>query len=244
MRRVVLCAASVLLAASLSAGEAATLDTDPHLMAWWKFDETEGTKAADASAHARHGVLEGGLTFAKGSVEGRVGKALQFGAGGVVRIPGYKGVTGTQARTVAAWIKTTRPQGELCSWGAEEFGAKWVFGHIRGRVGVSPHGGYYYMNPETHDGKWHHVVIVLAAAETPNLHDHAKVYKDGAPAQVHDIGLLDLWPIKTGDQLEVRIGNRFEGAIDDLRVYDRPLADDEVKALFELKSDKPLPKKG
>ena len=35
-------------------------------------------------------------------------------------------------------------------------------------------------------------------AELPNLHDDVTLYLDGAPAEIHDIGLLDLWPIQTG----------------------------------------------
>lgn len=237
-------AASVLmmpfLAALLGAAEPVTLDADPHLMAWWKLDETEGTTARDSSPHGRHAELKGGLSFAKNSVAGRAGKAVSVGGGGVIEAAGYKGVTGATARTVTAWIKTERPQGEIIAWGRNEFGAMWTFGFIRGRVGVTPKGGYFYMNPETHDGKWHHVAIVLAAAEAPNLHDHAALYKDGAPAEIHDIGLLDMYPIATGSGIDVRIGARFEGALDDVRIYDRALAAEEIKALFDLRGDTPI----
>ena len=61
-------------------------------------------------------------------------------------------------------------------------------------------------------------------------------------AEIHDIGLLDLWPIDTGSDLDVRIGRRFKGLIDDVRIYDRALSEDEIKTLFELKSNRPLPK--
>ncbi|HAK94428.1 MAG TPA: hypothetical protein DCM87_05365 [Planctomycetes bacterium] len=228
------------LAALLGAAEPVTLDTDPHLMARWKFDEVEGTKALDSSPHGRHAELKGGLSFAKNSVAGRAGKALSVGGGGTIEAAGYKGVAGAAARTVAAWIKTTRPEGEIVAWGRNDFGAMWTFQFIRGRVGVTPKGGYFYMNSATHDGEWHHVAIVLAAAETPNLHDHAALYKDGAPAEIHDIGLLDMFPIATGSEIDVRIGARFEGALDDVRIYDRALAAEEIKALFELRSDTPL----
>jgi len=66
------------------------------------------------------------------------------------------------------------------------------------------------------------------------------LYLDGEPAEIHDIGLLDLWPIQTGQDLDVRIGRGLKGSLDDLRIYDRPLSDEEVKALFELRTDRPL----
>jgi len=40
----------------------------------------------------------------------------------------------------------------------------------------------------------------------PNLHDDVKLCKDGAPAEIDDIGLLDLWPVETGESQDVRIG--------------------------------------
>lgn len=221
-----------------------TLDTDPHLTGWWKFDETSGKIAADSSGHNRKGTLEEGLSFDKGSAPGRIAKALKLsGEEGFVKIKDYKGVVGTKPRTVTAWIKTTRSRGQIISWGAEDGGKMFNFCFIRGRVGISPRGGYYYMNDPVHDDQWHHVAAVIKETELPNLHDDAVLYLDGVIAEIHDIGLLDLWPIDTGSDLEVTIGDGFEGLIDDVRIYDRALSDEEVMALFKLQSDRPLAKK-
>ena len=212
--------------------EPANLDSDPHLAARWTLDDTSGTTAADASKHGRKGTLKGGLSFDKHSVAGRVGKALAFdGKAGVVEAAGYNGVSGTRPRTVAAWIKTKSSRGEILAWGQADFGKMWTFGFIRGRVGVTPSGGYLYMNDPVHDDAWHHVAVVVEKAERPNLHDHVKLYRDGEPAAIHDIGLLDLWPIDTGNAMDVRIGARFNGLIDDVRIYDRALTSSEIKAL-------------
>ncbi len=220
---------------------AVSLDDDPHLVGWWKFDESTGKTAVDSSKQAHPGTLEGGLSFETNSVPGRVGKALKFvGNDDGVRITGYKGITGIQARTVAVWIKTAASSGDLVSWGANEHGQMWTFGHVRGRIGVTPKGGYLYMKAGTHDDAWHHVAVTVEAADPPNLHDQVKLYHDGEVAEIDDIGLLDLWPIETGDSLDVRIGAGFRGILDDLRLYDRPLTEDEIKALFRLESDRPL----
>lgn len=220
-----------------------TLDTDPNLAGWWKFDEVSGETAADSSQHSRKGTLKEGMSFEKDSASGRVGKALKFGRGdGYVQITKYKGVTGTRPRTVAAWIKTTESNGEILSWGLDDYGKMWIFSFIRGRVGVTPNGGYLYMNEEVHNDKWHHVAAVVAEAELPNLHDDVKLYLDGEPAEIHDIGLLALWPVDTGSDLDVRIGRKFKGLIDDVRIYDRALSENEINALFKLQGSKPLPK--
>jgi hypothetical protein len=79
-------------------------------------------------------------------------------------------------------------------------------------------------------------------AELPNLYDDVKLYKDGVLAEIHDIGLLDLWPIDTGKDLDVTIGDGLKGSIDDVRLYDRALSEDEINAIFKLQSNKPLTK--
>jgi hypothetical protein len=241
-------AAVLVTAASISfpllaadSARAVSLDGDPHLVGWWKFDETTGKTAADSSKPAHQGTLEGALSFDTNSVPGRVGKALKFeGNNDGVRIAGYKGITGTQARTVAVWIKTAASSGDLVSWGTNEHGKMWTFGHVRGRIGVTPKGGYLYMKAGTRDDAWHHVAVTVEAAAPPNLHDHVKLYRDGELAEIDDIGLLDLWPLETGDSLDVCIGRGFKGSLDDLRLYDRTLSEDEIKALFRLQSDRPL----
>ena len=92
------------------------------------------------------------------------------------------------------------------------------------------------------DDKWNKIAAVVTEAELPNLHDDVKLYKDGQIAEIDDIGLLDLWPLTTGKEMDVRIGRGYIGLIDDLRLYDRALSEDEVKTVFELRTNLPLPK--
>lgn len=223
------------------ADEPITLDTDPNLASWWKFDETAGKTAADASKHERVATFRAELSFDKNSAAGRIGQAVRLdGQEGFLEVPKYKGISGTRPRTLATWIKTTTASGEIVSWGTPDFGKMWTLGFIRGRVGVTPHGGYLYMNAETHDDRWHHVAVVVRQAEAPNLYDDVTLYLDGQVAVIHDIGLLDLWPIDTGSELDVRIGRNFKGLIDDLRIYSRALSEDEIHALFTLDTNRPL----
>lgn len=207
----------------------AQVSLETGLIGWWKFDETSGTTAADSSPAGHAGTLERGASF----VPGRIGNAVAFdGKAACVRIPGFKGVTGPKPRTVAAWIKTPKAAGEIVRWGSEKPGKLWQFGFIRGHVGVSPKGGYLYMQAALHDDAWHHVAVVVQEAAPPNLHDHVRLYVDGQRAEIHKIGLLDLWPIETGDNLDVMIGRGFKGLIDDLRIYQRALREEEILALF------------
>ena len=211
-------------------------------MGWWKFDESAGKTAADSSQHNRKGTLSGGLSFDKNSVEGKFGKALKLAKADTVEIKGYKGVTGTKPRTVTASIKTTQTSGDIVLWGTNDSGKQFRLGHIRGRIGFTPYGGYYYMKEYTKDDKWHHVAVVIMEADLPDIHDDVRLYLDGEIAEIDDIGLLGLLPIETGDELDVRIGGGYEGLIDDVRIYDRALSIDEVKAICQGKSDKSLGK--
>jgi hypothetical protein len=209
-------------------------DVSRGLAGWWNFDETSGATAEDSSGQGRNGTLKGGASFDKDSMEGRTGKALNFaGEGAEVQIEGYKGISGTAPRTVAAWIKTEHNDGRILSYGREEGGAMFMFCFIRGRVGVTPKGGYLYMNDKISDNNWHHVAAVVEEAELPNLHDDVKVYKDGEIAEIHDIGILDLWPIDTASDSDVIIGQGFRGALDDVRLYDRALSQKEIELLFK-----------
>jgi hypothetical protein len=222
--------------------EMVTLDTDPNLVGWWKFDEESGKTAADSSKHKRKGELKGNLSFENDSVPGRIGKALRLDDDNdYIQITNYKGVTGTKARTISAWVKTKNQQGEFVSWGSDDFGQMFIFGIIRrSGIGITPNGGYLYSGSKVHDDAWHHVAVVVDDVELPNLHDDVRLYQDGELAEIHDIGLLDLWPINTGSDLDVRIGRKLNGLIDDVRIYDRPLSENEMKAIFRLKSDRPL----
>ncbi len=241
-KRIVLLLAAGLLG-SLSPGWSAPpagsppragLDSEPSLVGWWKLHESTGTTAKDSSPRGHDAVLEGGLTFENRSAPAPVGTALKLnGKGECLLVRGFKGVSGTRPRTLAAWIKTAAPTGEIMAWGTNEFGKMWTFGFVRSRIGVTPKGGYLYMNAETHDDVWHHVAVVVQEAETPNLHDHVALYLDGAKAIIHDIGLLDLWPIDTGSDQDVRIGRGFNGLLADVRLYERALAEEEIQSLYE-----------
>jgi hypothetical protein len=207
------------------------------LVGWWKFDEAMGITAADSSGHGREGTLKGAgsLSFDSGSVEGRIGKGLNIGDSDYIEITGYKGILGTAPRTVTAWIKTKTHNGHILDWGRDEGGQMFIFGYIRDGVGVTPQGGYLYMDDKTNDDTWHHVAAVVNEAELPNLHDDVTLYRDGEVATIHRIGLLDLWPIDTPSGMDVAIGKGFEGAVDDVRIYERALSAEEIRLLFTAK---------
>ena len=88
------------LGMSLLVSVPCALADDPALMGWWKFDGD----ALDSSGHDRHGTLQGSPIFGPGVF----GQALALEANpDYVTIDGYKGILGTHAFSIAAWIQTT-----------------------------------------------------------------------------------------------------------------------------------------
>lgn len=83
------------------------LDTaaSPRLVGYWRFDETSGTVAEDASRYGHHGTLE--KLGARPWTTGRVGGAIDFPAGKLgqgVRVPITPVLDGLRAFTVVAWV--------------------------------------------------------------------------------------------------------------------------------------------
>ena len=95
------------------------------LMAHWPFD----ANAEDAKGN-HDGALNGNAAIVTALGQHIVGDgALSLdGTGDFVSISGYKGITGRQARTCAAWIKTSTINAnnvDILYWGQAATGAKW-----------------------------------------------------------------------------------------------------------------------
>ena len=93
----IILALSSYVAAAGATSKPVTLDTDPNLVGWWRFDETAGTLAADSSGHKRDATLRGDCSFDKNSAPGKSGKAIRFDAkDAVIEVKDYKGIAGTR----------------------------------------------------------------------------------------------------------------------------------------------------
>ena len=208
---------------------------DMSLLGFWNFDTSSGYTARDSSPRGiRNGVL---INMDQSAwVEGNVGNALQFdGVDDYVQIIDFKGVAGLKSRTCGAWIRTTDVEGQIVSWGSDGvLGGRWVFatqseGYLRLEVGA----GFIEGSTQVCDGQWHHVVCVLDSDVSLNVSE-VKLYVDG---------VVDMPSVVVGEEIDtipgqdVMIGlwqsgpSYFRGCIDEVRLYDRPLSDEEIAAL-------------
>ncbi|MFH1719154.1 MAG: LamG-like jellyroll fold domain-containing protein, partial [Planctomycetota bacterium] len=208
--------------------------SDPSLVGWWKLDEGSGATVVDYSGYDHHGTIRGSTFWTEGYDLG----SLEFtGAGDYVEMIGYVGVTGTNPRTTTAWIRTTTPNRTIISWGLNVAGQKWrVRSDATGGLRAEVNGGYNYGVTNITDGLWHHVAVTFEDDGTPDALD-LKLYVDGqmdATADIQDE------PIDTAATGVVRIGESpwhnapFVGLIDDVRIYDKALTQEEIQLVMRI----------
>ncbi|MBE0537185.1 MAG: CotH kinase family protein, partial [Phycisphaerae bacterium] len=201
--------------------------TEQNLAARWKLDETIETTAADASGLNRHGDLVGQPSW--NPFGGRIDGALHLdGVDDHVVITGWKGITGSNPRTCTAWIRTPEVNGEILSWGLDVTGGRWnVVVEPAGLLRVEVGGGFVIGSTFLADNQWHHVAVVSDGTTT----DAIRLYVDGR----RDTFTAFLsQSINTSAANDVQIGafpgrvRYFGGNLDDIRIYDRELTDQEV----------------
>jgi len=206
------------------------------LASLWKLDNAAGSTTADSSGNGHHGTVQGSAVWQP--TDGRFGGALLFdGIDDNIVIYGYKGVTGGQSRTVAAWIKTFNG-GQIISWGkADSPGGRWVLATqgvrtqtITLQVGADAIVG----TTGICDGAWHHVAATLEDDGSPNLNE-ARLYVDG---KMESIPLSYDRPLFTFSAEDVHIGvyqpsaRYFKGCIDDVAIFDVALSTEQIIRLY------------
>ena len=157
-----------------------------------------------------------------------------------MKIPGYNGISGSQPRTVSAWVKTDLPATNqtIIHWGTDATGQLWLFYILAdGKLALAGYGGGVMTNAIVADGQWHHVAAVLEAGQ--NTSDAVKLYVDGQLDAVPFAGVCTL-NTTTDSPVHIGVWNRpvaadkifyFQGHIDDVRIYDRALSAVEIDSI-------------
>ncbi len=218
-----------------SAGNAAETD----LVGWWKFDETSGTIAHDASGSGNDGTVEGDPIWVVGKVDG----ALQLDGNGDYVDVGSVGISGVDPRTITGWARASTTA--IPGWTT-------VFGFA---PDGSIEGTYYDIEVDDMGNYVINVQVqgwagVFGAVDT-EWHYFAVTYTGNGGSWYMDGQLIDSieGPIGTIDQ--VRIGARLEdnnffpGLIDDVRIYNKALTLEEIiKVMAGPKAYEPTPADG
>ena len=150
------------------------------LAAHWPFEAIDD-QLSTPDATGQHPATIAG-TDASALTPGILGKALYFdGIDDWVNADPWKGVTGRNARTLSAWIRTSKQNAAILNWGQNAQGKKWTFrtqtnNGIPDTIRVEINGGYASGSTKITDNQWHHVAAVIEQGAKAN---QIQFYVDG-----------------------------------------------------------------
>jgi len=184
---------------------------------------------SDSSGNGRNGTAQGDPIF----VAGKIGQAISLdGFNDYVNIDGYKGILGSSAVTVTAWVRTSSTvAGAIAGWGPNIAGQRFGFRVDAGRLRLEHHGGNIQADTLLSDGGWHHVAVTVQANATIS-YPEVILYLDGAD-DTRPTTDPDAFNLTAAE--DVSIGRRpasndrfFMGQIDEVRIYSRALTQEEI----------------
>jgi len=181
--------------------------------------EFEGN-ANDSSGNGRHGTIVGNPTFAAG----QIGQAINFDAtGDYVEFDDTGLPEGNAPRTMSVWIK---PEGagvrSALEWGSNA-------NTQRCGILVQPSNGIKFVgkwadvasNGSVANGEWHYVA---EAYDGTNM----RIYIDGVLDKEQAVSINTVLNVgRIGVNIQ-STGEFFNGAIDEVRIYDRALTQEEI----------------
>lgn len=236
--------------ARVAAGE----EVKDGLEAWWRLDEKEGTRAADASGKGRDGVLVGaaGAGATAESVSGAAdeirgpfalapgvaGKAMRFGGGtAVVHKAARAPKMNPDGFSIEAWVALASPPRGPCALVQQEQARRgYAFG-LTGRGHVSLQ---FALGREWKEGvslgpvapkKWTHVAATYSPDNGINLYVNGK--SDG--------NLILLGPVLFAGNADVIVGRSLDGLLDEVIVHNAELSPKEVLKHYEAGKSAPEP---
>ena len=227
----------VLLVLALCAGVvcSAAGNLDDGLVGRWRFDEGQGTQAADAGKNGNRGTLKGGAEW---TAEGISGGALRFnGTDSYVEIPSGETMN-LKMLTMSAWVNAEKVGGIMCfSTGAGWVDERAVIHFYDGQVLPSGHLRF------TVSDALKYTTTAAGSPLTLNEWVHVAVTYDGKVMRIFQNGLLvaegansAITPMTGGVPLKIGrceglAPNFFTGRIDEVRLYNRSLSAQEIEKL-------------
>ena len=205
------------------------------IVGWWKLDESSGLTAADSSSNGSNGTLENmaGNEWTTGQIDG----ALEFdGSNDFVEVPDDPIFDIADEITVTAWINPVDSSAWRTILSKFASGArKDIYWYLYGgRIGIAlagPRDNDWTTSITIPTGNWIHVAATYDGScirmyknavneDTLSGLSGAVMLADSSSDQSFYIGKNTVW------------GEYFRGTIDDVRIYDRVLADGEISEVM------------
>ncbi len=205
---------------------------------WWKLDDTTGTTAADASANKNNGTLVNGPAWAAGQLNG----ALQFdGTNDYVNLPIGPLVSTLKSASLTIWANFQSGGSWTRIWdiGSGETvnmfltPAQGTTGAMRFALTNSGNGAESQLTASAMlAAGWHHLAVVING-DTKNM----QLFLDGVSIATGTAAIL---PANLGSTTQNWLGRSqyaadgyYHGLLDDFRIFDRPLAQDEIQKVMK-----------
>lgn len=208
------------------------------LVAYWKFDEGSGTIAADSTGNVNTTTLENNPAW----VDGKFGKALSFdGAGNCIFKATNTSVMTQIPLTLSAWIKPSlRSDGtdfpsnvisnDLPAYSGYGFGVNvWSGGS---QMKLECPGGGWRIIPGVNfsTGKWYYVTVVYTNGNVKS-YVNGQLVDDFSYSETLDVSSHNYVWIGIHNQDSSTYGTRryFSGTIDEVRIYNIALSQQEIQ---------------
>jgi hypothetical protein len=231
MRRKPVLVGSCVLLVGLVLSGAARAETG--LIGWWTFDEGSGTIAHDSSGLGNDGTF--GPEGTPQWVAGIRGGAIQLGGSDdYININAVANdMPANNNFTISAWVKTTTGDGNVIGSNDTGSGHDFIFGLAgNGQMLIEADSVRNYP-PVLNDGQWHMITYVRNGTT-------ATLYTDGVPVGTEtpsgNPAGQARWSI--GMEWDSSPSDEYEGAVDDVRFYNRPLTAAEVQSILKGESYK------
>jgi len=241
MSKKLICLVSFVLVLGL-AGTSTAQNIDPSLVGWWTFDDGSGTVAKDMSGKSVDGTFFGEPTWGQ---EGQHRGVLLFD--GTEANPEYVFINGSfqvPVYTITVWF---RVDGSVSADHMDVFSA-YAPGVVHGillevrqgdgtlrylhRYPLGTGGGTNIYTTTTYDdGAWYHAAMVKSV-DTIALYINGELVDSAADTSEFNPG--DTFGVALGILDDERAPDRvLIGAIDDVRIYDRPMSQEEIQATMQ-----------
>ena len=205
---------------------------DPNLVGWWKLDEGSGTLALDGSGYENHGTLMRNPQW----VTGHDGDALQFNGAGTYVDCGNAEVLNLGVFSVSFWCNIPATQtwnhmvskgqhGASGSPGSVNWGVMMYSDEERILFETFNDTSWIGISADTTIDEWHHVVATYDGDVMQLYHDGELISETSGAGILLDQNRPLLIGARSDDGTA---GGYFNGSIDDVRIYNKVLNQDEV----------------
>jgi len=201
--------------------------SEPNLVGWWKFDEGYGNIALDWSGHGNYATLVNTPQWVEGCIDG----AIEFNGSNYAMVDNVADDIRGNDITLSGWIKTTDNHGLWFSCNTLDYGNVVLWG-ITNNYAIIYDGydGRYEGSSDTlvSDGEWHMLTYIKSGPV-------GYIYVDGFLEDIHmadySFSVTDVWSI--GQDWDSNGPSDFlVGIIDDVRIYDIALTQEQVIELI------------